>query len=267
MPARGAMESITLAHDLTCHINKEHAGGNVIMKIDMAKAYDRVSWLFLIRVMKALGFNDRWCDLVYRSISNCYYSVLWDGNPFGRFKSNRGVRQGDPLSPSLFTICMESLSCLLHKRINAGMIQPYFVSTNALQVHHLLYADDLLIFSNGSNRSIDNMMSLLNSFCSWTDQAINKEKSNIFLPSNMTVTGRVLCEYFQDLEDKIHTRISGWLRNMLTLGGRLVLVESVLNSMAIHILASLPTPASVLDRISSLLANFVWDSGGQSRRR
>ncbi|KAL9665856.1 hypothetical protein QQ045_000177 [Rhodiola kirilowii] len=41
--------------------------------------------------------------------------------------------------------------------------------------------------------------------------------------------------------------------------------KSVLNSMAVHVLACLPTPAVVIDRISSLLSNFIWDSGGQSR--
>ncbi|KAL9679762.1 hypothetical protein QQ045_017628 [Rhodiola kirilowii] len=158
----------------------------------MAKAYDRVSWLFLIRMMKALGFNERWCDLIYRTISNCYYSVLWDGTPFGRFKSNRGVRQGDPLSPSLFILCMECFSRLLHKHINDGIIQPSFISGSALQVHHLLYADDLLIFTNGTKRSIEAMMEMLNSFCSWTGQHINKEKSNIFLQHNMRRTRKNL---------------------------------------------------------------------------
>ncbi|KAL9667177.1 hypothetical protein QQ045_001526 [Rhodiola kirilowii] len=57
MPDRSSMESITLAHELTCHINNGRAGGNVIMKLDMSKAYDRVSWLFLLRMMRALGFN------------------------------------------------------------------------------------------------------------------------------------------------------------------------------------------------------------------
>ncbi|KAL9687569.1 hypothetical protein QQ045_031974 [Rhodiola kirilowii] len=108
MPGRNIMESITLAHDLTFHINNGRAGGNVIMKVDMAKAYDRVSWLFLLRMMRALGFNAAWCDLVYWTISNCFYSVLWDGPSFRHFKSNRGVQQGDPLSPSITLLVARS---------------------------------------------------------------------------------------------------------------------------------------------------------------
>ncbi|KAL9687227.1 hypothetical protein QQ045_031625 [Rhodiola kirilowii] len=253
MSGWGTIESVTLAHDLTCHINNGRAGGNVVMKIDMAKAYDRVSWLFLHRMMRALGFSSQWCDLVYRTISGCFYSVLWDGTAYGRFKSNRGVRQGDPLSPSLFIICMESFSRLLHRHISDGLLQPYFVKTGALQVNHLLYADDLLLFTNGTEQSIKNLMHMINRFCTWTGQALNSSKSNIFFPQAMDT------EHRQDLlqatgfsEGKFPTTIT--------------LVETVLNSMAIHVLASLPTPAAVINRINSLLANFIWDSGGQSRR-
>ncbi|KAL9668212.1 hypothetical protein QQ045_002588 [Rhodiola kirilowii] len=266
------MESITLAHDLTCHINNGRAGGNVVMKVDMSKAYDRVSWLFLVRMMRALGFNTQLCDLVYRTISRCFYSVLWDGTLYGLFKSNRGVRQGDPLFPSLFIICMESFSRLLHRHISDGLIQPYFVKMGALQVNHLLYADDMLLFTNGSERSIKNLMHMFNNFCTWTGQVLNSSKS--FSEGKFPTTyleaplfpGRVKIEYLQKVEEHICGRITGWMRNMLSLGGRITLVESSLNSMAVHVLASLPNPAAVINHIRSLLSNFIWDSGGQSRR-
>ncbi|KAL9682814.1 hypothetical protein QQ045_014623 [Rhodiola kirilowii] len=73
MPRGSIIDSIALAHELTCHINNGHPGGNIIMKIDMSKAYDQVSWLFLLRMMQALGFKNTWCDLIYRLISNCWY--------------------------------------------------------------------------------------------------------------------------------------------------------------------------------------------------
>ncbi|KAL9682164.1 hypothetical protein QQ045_014163 [Rhodiola kirilowii] len=77
---------------------------------------------------------------------------------------------------------------------------------------------------------------------------------------------RVLCHYFKKLVDRICDRITGWIRNMISMGGRITLVNSVLNSMAIHILARLPTPSTILNSINSFLTNFVWDSGGQHRR-
>ncbi|KAL9691521.1 hypothetical protein QQ045_011945 [Rhodiola kirilowii] len=98
----------------------------------MAKACDKVSWLFLIRMMRALGLNEVLCDLVFRAISNYFYSILWDGSIFGRFKSNCGVRQGDPLSPSLFLICMENFSRLLNLQVARGHITPYFIHSKAI---------------------------------------------------------------------------------------------------------------------------------------
>ncbi|KAL9685749.1 hypothetical protein QQ045_023201 [Rhodiola kirilowii] len=96
-----------MAHDMVRDINIKSFGGNIMMKIDMSKAYDRISWRFILKMMAAMGFSENWIDLIYRNISNCWYSVLWNGSSYGYFKSNKGVWQGDPLSPSLFILGME----------------------------------------------------------------------------------------------------------------------------------------------------------------
>ncbi|KAL9666748.1 hypothetical protein QQ045_001086 [Rhodiola kirilowii] len=115
-------DNICLAHDLTHDLHNKHFGGNVIIKLDMAKAYDRVSWRFILAALRAFGFQERFCDLIYRCISNCHYSIKWDGKLYGYFKSFRGVRQGDPLSPSLFVIAMEWLSKSINDAVSRGKI-------------------------------------------------------------------------------------------------------------------------------------------------
>ncbi|KAL9671642.1 hypothetical protein QQ045_009212 [Rhodiola kirilowii] len=185
MPRGSIIDSIALAHELTCHINNGHPGGNIIMKIDMSKAYDRVSWLFLLRMMQALGINNTWCDLIYRLISNYWYSVLWDGSPFGHFKSNQGVCEGDPISPSLFIISMEFFSWLLKQKIDDGRILPYFVKVSALQVSYLLYGDNMLLFTNGYEVSMDRLMEAINTFYSWSGQKLNAAKSSMFFDQNI----------------------------------------------------------------------------------
>lgn len=72
---RSIHENISLAHEMIGTIDNKVIGGNIAVKLDMAKAYDRVSWRFLLRVLKRFGFSNTWIDLIFRLISNCRYSV------------------------------------------------------------------------------------------------------------------------------------------------------------------------------------------------
>ncbi|KAL9676494.1 hypothetical protein QQ045_004708 [Rhodiola kirilowii] len=78
--------------------------------------------------------------------------------------------------------------------------------------------------------------------------------------------GRVKVEYFQALEDKVRNRINGWVKNLLSMGGKITIIEAILNSLITHILAALPKPVTVIKRISRLFACFLWDSNSQKRQ-
>ncbi|XP_060210644.1 uncharacterized protein LOC132637595 [Lycium barbarum] len=82
---------------------------NVVLKLDMTKSYDRVSWLFLTKVLRKMGFAERSVDLVRRLLANNWYLVLVNGKPHGFFHSTRGVKQDDPLSPALFILSAENI--------------------------------------------------------------------------------------------------------------------------------------------------------------
>ena len=85
------------------------------LKIDISKAYDRIEWNFLIEVLQSMGLSHIWQNLIFNCISIVSFSVLLNGSPYQKFYPQRGIRQGDPLSPYLFILYAEVFSGLLNK--------------------------------------------------------------------------------------------------------------------------------------------------------
>ncbi|KAL2237401.1 UNVERIFIED_CONTAM: hypothetical protein Sindi_0931800, partial [Sesamum indicum] len=165
-----------MIHELDLRYNK----GNLVIKLDMSKAYDRVNWNFLLTVLQKMGFPHRFLTLIKHAIQNCWFTVLINGETTGFFKSSQGLRQGDPISPALFILAAEALSKGLDllSNENSGM----FYHTNCeVKVSHLSYADDVILFTNCEEESLTKLMQFLRNFEESFGQKLNHPNS-AFIP-------------------------------------------------------------------------------------
>ena len=95
---RSISENIMLAKEMIHQIKTTNIGRNVIIKLDMAKAYDRVSWSYIWQVLRKMVFAEVFIDMVWRIMANNWYSFIINGKRYSFFHTSRGLKQGDPLS-------------------------------------------------------------------------------------------------------------------------------------------------------------------------
>lgn len=178
-------DNILVVHEVMhslLHQKKENQAGMAI-KLDMAKAYDRVEWDFLIGMMAKIGFAPLFCSWIKECVSTVSFSILINGNPTGLIRPHRGLRQGDPLSPFLFLICAEGFSMLIRRALEHRVIHGIKLSRNGTSLTHLFFADDSVLFGRANVEEARGIADILKLYASGSGQEINLAKSSIFFGS------------------------------------------------------------------------------------
>ncbi|GJX85395.1 RNA-directed DNA polymerase, eukaryota, reverse transcriptase zinc-binding domain protein, partial [Tanacetum coccineum] len=115
----------------------------------------------LLKVMK-IPVSSKWCTWIFGCLRNARASVLVNGSPTCEFKIQRGLRQGDPLSPFLFILAMEGLHVLTCKAMTMGLFKGVSVGNDSLNISHLIYADDVIFLGIGvSDEEVSNMANVI----------------------------------------------------------------------------------------------------------
>lgn len=272
-----------LASELVNGYHKSTASARCAIKFDIAKAFDTVKWSFIVSVLQAMDLPAQFIIGIKACISTASFSVAVNGSLEGFFTSARGIRQGCSLSLYLYIILNNVLLKMLNQAAEAGSFG-YQPNCIGVKLTHLSFADDILVFSDGSVRSWDSIMVVMDQFASISGLHINVAKTTIFATGEASgdlgtgESGRGIClgtlsiRYlgfpvttktlskldYEPLIDKVHSRMLTWSNKSLSFAGRLQLIKSVITSIVNFWSSAFILPVGCLSEIESLCSAFLW---------
>jgi len=128
-----------------------------------------------------MGFAGHWIHLLLSCVRTVTYSILINWQPHGKIVPSRGVRQGDLLSLYFFIICVEAMSSMLHQSIEAETISGISISRGGININHLFFADDSVLFCRANLWEWGKIREILDCYEAASGQKINREKTSFFV--------------------------------------------------------------------------------------
>ncbi|MCH82717.1 putative ribonuclease H protein, partial [Trifolium medium] len=232
-------------------------------------------------------------NVIMHSVTSVETNVKWHGARADYFRPQRGIRQGDPISPYIFVLCMYKLSHLITQAVEEGRWKTLRAGRNGPMVSHLMFADDLLLFGEANDRQMTCVIESLNEFCRMSGQEISHSKTSILFSKNVhrdtrhnlvrmsgfreteqlgkylgvPLTGRApKREDFQYIIDQVNDKLASWKAQLLSFAGRVTLAKSVIEAIPIYPMMTNRIPKGCLEEIQKLQRKFIWGERDDARR-
>lgn len=284
-------ENVLLASELVDNFHLDGEASRGCLQIDLTKAYDNVNWDFLINILIALELPQIFINWIKVCISTPSYSIAFNGELIGHFQGKKGIRQGDPMSSHLFVLVMD----ILAKSFDLGAMEHRFQlhpKCHVPMITHLSFADDVLVFFDGSETSLEGILGILDEFKQGSGLGINRQKTSLHIDGGNFHNIRELANRFgvsqgslpvrylglplttqkmrkqdyQPLIDRILQRFSSWTARHLSFAGRLQLLKSVIYSTINFWASVFILPKQCMNKLEQMCNAFLWRGAPNSAR-
>jgi exonuclease III len=288
---RQIMDSVILANEVVHSLKSSNTPG-MLIKLDLSKAFDRLSWQYMRAVLESFGFSISWIEWILALTSSPFFSILVNGSPARPFHSSRGIRQGDPLSPFLFVIMAEGLGRYLKDAVLDGSLSGLPIHDLHPAPSHSQFVDDTLLMITPTVRDANKLNSILSDFSDASGMLLNLDKSKLFffntpipvqvhlstllgiarssLPSTylgIPLSGESAKSISWDsLLLSLANRLNNWTFRPLNIAARLILLKSVLQALPTYLFTALAAPVSVIKAIRSIQRNFLWQGHHSNKK-
>nr|GEW91790.1 reverse transcriptase domain, reverse transcriptase zinc-binding domain protein [Tanacetum cinerariifolium] len=202
---------------------------------------------------ESMRFRDKWCAWIEACLKSSFMSVLVNGSPTAQFILERRVRQGDPF---LFILTVEDLNAMVNDAVDKGVFKGIKVRTDNIVVSHLQYADDTIFFGVNSDEVVN--------MARWMQCSVG------YFP--FTYLGLLIGECmrresaWRAVVEKIKKRLCEWKAKTMSLGGRLTLVKSVLESLPLYYFSLFHVLLCVIKKLESIRKDFFWGGVGENKK-
>jgi hypothetical protein len=267
----------------------------IIIKMDLANAFDRVRHNFLFKVMRNFGFSTAFVNWIKACIRSPWIAPLVNGRVTKFFQASRGLKQGCPLSPLLYAIQASVLSFQLEHSQNQNNLHGLRIVPRVKDINHAQFVDDTLLLGGASLQTTRKFKDELEAYTEISGSVISHAKSKIYgwniTPNEMLgifgILGMEGCtnwdafkylgvpifkttprsSHWNLLIDKIKNKITSWGANWLNLAGKVVLIKAALASIPIYQSSFLLALVSIIQKIEAMYKRFLWEGGKQSGRK
>lgn len=218
-------------------------------------------------------------------VTSSSLALKWNGEKLDNFEPRRGLRQGDPISPYLFGLCMEKLALLILQLVHEKKWHPIKISKDGPAISHLFFVDDCLLFTQAKSSQVKLVQEVLQKFCLASGLKVSVQKTRFLVSKNVTIakiskfasitsfqhtsnlgkyigfpllTGRVKKNDFGYILEKVNSRLACWKQNLLSRAGRVTLTKSVLAAVPVYSMQNFWLPSGVCDSLDSCIRRFIW---------